>query len=145
MDDNLPLRKLCLSILGTILESMADRFDANAVMGISPNLLTDNDDVKVAFLQILPRICDIGSGAVAVKVDDMIPALEKAIEKAAKDSEASGRDILKVIVRTILYMHRVEDVKQLSRNWQDFVDKVRKAPATADLVAVVESELQEAF
>lgn len=93
----------------------------------------------------MPRISDIASGAVAVKVDDMIPGLEKAIEKASKDTETSGRDILKVIVRSILYMNHIEDVKQLSRNWQDFVDKVRKAPSTADLVTVVESELQEAF
>ena len=75
----------------------------------------------------------------------MIPSLDKAIERAAKDADKGGRDILKVIVRTILHMNRAEDVKQLSRNWQDFVEKVRKSPATIDLVTVVESEIQEAF
>lgn len=52
MDDNLPLRKLCMSILSTLLEHMADKFDANKVMEISTNLLADQDDVKVSFLQV---------------------------------------------------------------------------------------------
>ncbi len=90
-------------------------------------------------------MCDIASGAVAVKVDDLIPAFDKVIEKAVKDMDKGGRDILKMLVRTIIYMNRAEDIKQLSRNWQGFVEKIRKSPFTIDIVTVVESELQDSF
>ncbi len=52
VDDNLPLRKLSLNIMGTILHNMVDKFDAVGTMQIAATLLGDNDDVKVLFLQV---------------------------------------------------------------------------------------------
>ena len=52
VDDNLPLRKLSLNIMGTILHNMVDKFDSVSAMQIAPTLLGDNDDVKVLFLQV---------------------------------------------------------------------------------------------
>lgn len=53
VDDNLPLRKLSLNILGTILQNIVDKFDAPGTMQIAALLLADNDDVKVLFLQVI--------------------------------------------------------------------------------------------
>lgn len=52
MDDNLPLRKLSLAMLGTVLEHMSDSFDADGVMAAAPLLLADHENVKIAFIQV---------------------------------------------------------------------------------------------
>jgi len=82
VDDNLPLRKLCLASLETLLNTAPDKFDANAIMAISPVLLLtpgDVEEVKLLFIQLLPRLAKHTPGSVAIKVDELIPALEKVL------------------------------------------------------------------
>lgn len=61
MDDNLLLRKISLTCLETILSTMPDRFDANGLMAIAALLLTDNDEVKSLFLQVMMSLMYIES------------------------------------------------------------------------------------
>eukprot|EP01039_Chlorochromonas_danica_P000820 gene820-890_t len=146
VDDNLPLRKLCLACLETIMSNLPERFDANAVLQISSQLLGDLDDIKLLYLQMLPRICQLGPSAAAVYVEDMIAPLEKTIQKAAKDGEeksSSSQELLKAIVRYLFRVDQLDEVKQLSRRWVDFSGKVRRAEALKDIVRAVEHEFLE--
>ena len=53
VDDNLLLRKVSLTCLETFLTTMPDRFDANGLLAIAALLLTDHDEVKSLFLQVI--------------------------------------------------------------------------------------------
>eukprot|EP01042_Synura_sphagnicola_P019734 gene19734-24985_t len=79
VDDNLPLRKLSLAALETLLAMAPDKFDANALMAIAEKLLVDNEEVRLLFIQLLPRVAKHTTGAVAVKLDVIFPALEKLL------------------------------------------------------------------
>ena len=52
MDDNLPLRKVSLTCVETILDVMPDRVDVLALMQIMPLLLTDKDEIKLQTHQV---------------------------------------------------------------------------------------------
>eukprot|EP01040_Poterioochromonas_malhamensis_P026498 gene26498-33336_t len=82
VDDNLPLRKLSLAALETLLAMAPDKFDANALMAIAEKLLVDNEEVRLLFIQLLPRVAKHTTGAVAVKIDVIFPALEKLLSSA---------------------------------------------------------------
>ncbi len=94
---------------------------------------------------MLPRISEISSTAVAVKVDDLIPLLEAALAKCAKDMDKGGKDVLKVIVKAVVHLSKVEDIKQVSRKWQEFVDTVKKSPTSADVFNQVENEIHDGY
>ncbi|RYH13315.1 hypothetical protein EON65_35930 [archaeon] len=53
VDDALPIRKLCLSCVESILHNLPSQLDALAVLQLSAVLLTDHDDIKLLYLQVL--------------------------------------------------------------------------------------------
>jgi hypothetical protein len=80
----------------------------------------------------------------------LIPCFEAALAKCGKDADKDGKDkggkdILKVIVKTIVHLSKVEDIKQVSRKWQDFVETVRKSPTSSDVFNQVENEIHEGY
>lgn len=146
VDDNLPLRKICLACLETILTTLPERFDANSLLHISTQLLNDHEDVKLLYLQVLPRICEVNGSAVAVNAEDMIPALEGTLAKAAKemsDNLTGSKEILKAVVRFVFRVDKIDEVKQVSRKWTEFSSKVRKAESIAEIVRAVEHDSLE--
>ena len=55
MDDNLPLRKISLTCLETIIDTMPDKLDASALMHVMPELLADKDEIKLQSHQVIPH------------------------------------------------------------------------------------------
>ena len=56
MDDNLPLRKVSLTCIETILDVMPDKVDVLALVQIMPLLLTDKDEIKLQSHQVMYSI-----------------------------------------------------------------------------------------
>ncbi len=52
MDDNLPLRKISLTCLETILDTSPDRLDMASLMQVMPTVLADKDEVKAQAHQV---------------------------------------------------------------------------------------------
>lgn len=155
IDDNLVLRKLSLMSLEILMQAAPDKFDCNAVLDISTVLLADHADVKMLFIQLLPRLAKHTPSAVAIKIDDIVPALEKILadstsaDNSASSSTAGGAastiqtDKLagqRAVLRTLIQLDKVEDVRNISRRWVEFVTKVRGAPTLAESLRQLESE-----
>lgn len=85
-----------------------------------------------------------------IKVDELIALMEKILEKGNKESEGGSntaaaadkgyRELLKATIRAILAIHRIEDVRAISRKWNEFVDRSRKMPKTEELFHALENE-----
>lgn len=148
VDDNLPLRKLCLACLETLLTSLPERLDGPALLTMSPALLADDNDVKLLYLQMLPRVAEVAPHALLGSVEDMIPALEKILEKSAskesaeKENASKDKDLVKAVVRWVFRVDRMEPVRGM-RRWTDFSNKVRRAESIAAVVKAVELESLE--
>lgn len=52
MDDNLPLRKVSLTCVESILEAMPERLDLTSIMTVLPLLLNDTDDIQLLSHQV---------------------------------------------------------------------------------------------
>jgi hypothetical protein len=52
VDDNLPLRKVALTSIETILGTLPERFDVNALLNIMPLLLSEKDEIKIQSHQV---------------------------------------------------------------------------------------------
>jgi hypothetical protein len=94
--------------------------------------------------QILPRIGDLTPGAIVIKVEDIIAPLDKILEKATKDGEGSAekgnREMLKTTLRAMIAIHKIEDVRAISRKWNDFMEKSKKNPKLVELFHSFENE-----
>lgn len=55
MDDNLPLRKIALTCLETLLDTAPDRLDVAALLQVMPTVLADKDEVKAQAHQVRRR------------------------------------------------------------------------------------------
>jgi hypothetical protein len=90
---------------------------------------------------MLPRICEVSPSAVAFHCEELVPGLEKVLEKAAKEQATctQGKEVLKAVVRAVCKVDRL-DASQLMRKWADFSAKVRKAESIADIVKAAEQE-----
>eukprot|EP01038_Epipyxis_sp_PR26KG_P006809 gene6809-9325_t len=51
VDDNLPLRKVALTCLETIVDTTPDRLDVVSVMQVMPDILSDKDEIKIQTYQ----------------------------------------------------------------------------------------------
>ena len=171
VDDNLPLRKLSLAALETLLAMAPDKFDANALMAIAEKLLVDNEEVRLLFIQLLPRVAKHTTGAVAVKIDVIFPALEKLLSSAASTASSAsaaasggattaaggaasadaGSGTTKTVIdhrmllKVILQLDKFEEIRSISRRWCDFVSKLRAASNFAEAFRQLESENVDAF
>lgn len=169
VDDNLVLRKLSLSSLETLLATAPDKFDVNAVMDIADKLIADNDEVKMLFVQLLPRLAKHTPGAVAIKIDVVYPLLEKLMAQpsavasstaaagsttttatpatTASGSEGKAKAVVdhRTVLKVILQLDKFEDIRSISRRWCDFVGKVRNMPLFADTIRQLEAESTDVF
>lgn len=79
-----------------------------------------------------------------IKVDEVIPPLEKILEKGNKDGDSATekgyRELLKAAVRAILAINKIEDVRVVSRKWNEFMERSRKMPKTEELFHALENE-----
>lgn len=155
VDDNLVLRKLSLSSLEILLAAAPDKFDANAVMELSEKLVVDHEEVKMLFIQILPRIAKHTPGAVAIKIEIIFPLLEKMMAQASiaasastataaggapTQSDAKGLIDHRTLLKVILQLDKFDDIRNISRRWCEFVGKIRGLPTFVDTIRQLEAE-----
>jgi hypothetical protein len=78
-------------------------------------------------------------------VDDLILPLEKIIEKSTKDAETEkgNREMLKSTIRAIISINKIDDVRSISRKWNEFVEKHKKSPKTSELFLAFENETHD--
>ncbi len=82
-----------------------------------------------------------------IKVDDIITPLEKILEKGAKETESTEkgyRELLKSTVRAIIAINKIDDVRVISRKWNEFVERSRKSPKAEELFHAFENETNDA-
>ncbi len=65
-----------------------------------------------------------------MKVDEIIPAFDKI----------SNKDLLKVFVKAVLTIDTIEEVKSISRRWNEFMDRLKKNPVTAEYIVQIQNE-----
>jgi len=146
VDDNLPLRKVALTCVETILDAMPDRIDVLSLMQIMPLLLTDKDEIKLQTHQILCKLSVLAPGGVIGSIESLIDPLEKTVNKKPNKDAPVGpeteraNELVKSGLRAVLAINKLEDVANVSRKWSDFVEKVKKAEHTSAFVAMIENE-----
>lgn len=147
VDDNLPLRKVSLTCVETVLDAMPDKVDVPALMLIMPLLLADKDEIKLQSHQILSKLVSFAPTAVVGFVDLLVEPLDKIVNKKInKDTMAAGPEterafeLIKSGLRAMLALNRLEDVSSISRKWNEFVERVRKSEQNAAFLLAIENE-----
>lgn len=147
VDDNLPLRKVSLTCVETVLDAMPDRVDVPALMLIMPLLLTDKDEIKLQSHQILCKLASFSPTAVVGFVELLVEPLDKIVNKKInKDAMAAGPEterafeLIKSGLRVMLALNRLEDVGTISRKWNEFVERVKKSEQNSTFLVAIENE-----
>jgi len=152
VDDNMPLRKISLTCLETILDTAPDRLDVASLTQVMPIVLADKDELKSQAHQILAKLCVHSPALVVGVVEQLIAPLTKTIAKkpVVKDegvcASATGPEAERALelvrsgVRAVLAVSAIEDIAQINRKWADFAEKVRKDEFTSEIVLAIEAE-----
>lgn len=111
-----------------MLQTCKEQLDIDAVMSIAPILLTDTEEIKLLFLQFLPRITLQYPTAILNKLIDMTPPLETILDKNKKDHDTKGKDYIKATLRVIITINSLEESKGIHPKWSELLDKVNKDP-----------------
>jgi hypothetical protein len=99
----------------------------------------------VLSLQLLPRIAVVAPTVVIDKVDELIPLIEAALSKACSNVEKGERDVLKVMVKAILQLDKLDDGNQARHKWQTFLSNAKKHAVLTTLFSQLENELSESY
>lgn len=155
VDDGLPLRKVALNCVETVLDMLADHLD---IASLTPKLLTclnDKDDVRLQTHQIISKLCIAFPSAILDIIESLVDPLEKTINKKliTKDSDggAGARvgpeidrqlELLKSTLKTVISIQSIDDSNS-NRRWTEFVERLTKREATATLMETLRHERNE--
>jgi cullin-associated NEDD8-dissociated protein 1 len=135
-DDGLPLRKLSLTCIDTILDTYPDLLDIMGFVQCLSALLEDKDEIKTQTHQVIQKIIPRFSNAVISVLETLIVPLKKSVESLSKlKEEVVGperervHETVKSALRVIIRINSIDDVTN-NRNYLDFFEKTVKNVAT---------------
>jgi cullin-associated NEDD8-dissociated protein 1 len=145
VDDGLPLRKVALTCVETVLDTLPEYLDVGAFMPRLVTVLGDKDEVKLQAYPILCRLCAYAPGAVLGFADALIDPLEKTVTKKANKDGVVGPEAERALelirsgLRAVLVVNRIEDIAQ-NRRWADFVEKISRKDVCGELLESLQAQ-----
>jgi len=145
VDDALPTRRAALSVFTTSLKNCPQVLDIPAFMPILAASLGDVQDAQLQAHQIVISVSAQHPQALLDAVDTFVEPLEKTCRK--KKGAKTGAELerllewIKSALRTMLVLSRLEGLdSEVHRKFCDFVDRTKKNPAYANMLAQLEEE-----
>eukprot|EP00814_Leptocylindrus_danicus_P018505 CAMPEP_0116049680 /NCGR_PEP_ID=MMETSP0321-20121206/30299_1 /TAXON_ID=163516 /ORGANISM="Leptocylindrus danicus var. danicus, Strain B650" /LENGTH=1467 /DNA_ID=CAMNT_0003532133 /DNA_START=31 /DNA_END=4435 /DNA_ORIENTATION=+ len=145
VDDALPTRRAALSVFTTSLKNCPQVIDIPAFMPILAASLGDVQDAQLQAHQIVISVSAQHPQALLDAVDTFVEPLEKTCRK--KKGTKTGAELerllewIKSALRTMLVLSRLEGLdSEVHRKFCDFVDRIKKNPAYANMLAQLEEE-----
>ena len=159
VDDGLPLRKVALRTINTILDVMPEYLDVAAFIGPLKDGLADQQDVQMLCHQILVKICGnrllVVQGTILSHVEELVVPLKNLIEKTLKTISKkikegqSGTDVerlndlMRSCLRSFLALDGIESIKEgaaISKTYALLKDLISTNERLMGLVDAITSE-----
>jgi len=94
VDDGLDARKTAYETLYTLLDTCLTKLDLHEFLGhVQTGLADDSDEVKVICHMMLFRLAQVAPTAVAQRLDDLTPPLEKSMKGATVTKDTVKQDL----------------------------------------------------
>jgi cullin-associated NEDD8-dissociated protein 1 len=159
VDDGLPLRKVCLATINTILDSMPEQLDVAALIEPLKAGLADQQDVQVLCHQIVVKLLGnrflLVKGSILSHVEGLVLPLKSLIDKTLKTiskklKEGSGgteierlNDLMRSCLRAFLAFESCKSIEEslsASKTFGVMRDLVRSNERVQALVDAIEAE-----
>jgi len=130
VDDGLPLRKVALSCVNTLLDTLPTRVNVADFMPHLAAGLADKDEVALLSHQMLVKICEKFPGAAVGSLEPLLEPLEKSANKKIKESQVGteverANDLIRSALRAVLALEAVPDACAMCRPLVDCLARLR--------------------
>jgi len=133
VDDGLETRKTAYETMYTLLDTCLTKLDLHVFLGrVIPGLADDSDEIKVISHMMLFRLSQVAPAAVAPRLDDVTPQLERTMRGAAVTKDTVKQDLERAAE---LQRSALRAVAALSRTgaghsekFDKFVQEIRTSP-----------------
>lgn len=134
VDDGLETRKTAYETMYTLLETCRAKLDMHEfVTHILRGLSDDSDEIKVICYMVLVRLSQVSPAAVAQRLDDATPPLEKTMKGATVTKDTVKQDLERAAelqrsaIRAVAALYKVG--AGVSPKFDNLVDDLKKNPA----------------
>ena len=148
VDDGLPLRKVALACVETMLDTIPDKVDIGAFIPRLVVLLADKDELQLQSHQILSNLCTYAPGAILGSVDQLIEPIAKAIEKKPSEKAVGPElerhlELNRSALRSVLAMSKMECINE-NRRYMELMEKsIKGKPNILEMWELVAGEKSE--
>ncbi|KII94441.1 hypothetical protein PLICRDRAFT_172091 [Plicaturopsis crispa FD-325 SS-3] len=136
VDDGLEARKTAYETMYTVLDTCLTRLDLHEFLGrVIPGLSDDSDEIKVISHMMLFRLATVAPAAVAQRLDDATPQLERTMKGAVVTKDTVKQDLERAAelqrsaLRAIAALSKVSaGVGGGAPKFEAFVEDLSKSP-----------------
>ncbi|KAI0917813.1 hypothetical protein AcV7_007119 [Taiwanofungus camphoratus] len=133
VDDGLEARKTAYETLYTLLDTCLSKLDLHEFLArVLAGLADDSDEVKVICHMMLFRLAGVAPTAVAQRLDDVTPPLEKSMKGATVTKDTVKQDLERAVELQRSTLRAVTALSKISQHgtnprWDAFVEATRKS------------------
>lgn len=134
VDDGLEARKTAYETLYTLLDTCLAKIDLHEFLGrVLAGQSDESDEVKVICHMMLFRLSQVAPTAVAQRLDEITPPLEKSMKGAVVTKDTVKQDIERAAELQMSTLRAVAALSKISQpganpRFDAFVDQTRKSP-----------------
>jgi cullin-associated NEDD8-dissociated protein 1 len=136
VDDGLETRKTAYETMYTLLDTCLAKLDLHTFLSrVIPGLADDSDEIKVISHMMLFRLSQVAPTAVAQRLDEATPQLEKTMKGATVTKDTVKQDLERAAelqrsaLRAIAALSKI--ASGTSVKFDVFVEEIKKTPTWA--------------
>ncbi|TFK38693.1 TIP120-domain-containing protein [Crucibulum laeve] len=134
VDDGLDARKTAYETMYTLLDTCLTRLDLHEFLGrVLPGLSDDSDEIKVISHMMLFRLSQVAPAAVAQRLDEATPQLEKTMKGATVTKDTVKQDLERAAelqrsaLRAVAALSKIAGAG-VSPKFENFVEELKRNP-----------------